>query len=154
MKTKRYQAVLAIILAFVITLFLQNPSLAARTKTKAPTYNAVQLEQIQAFAPTVAEFSQKIQQAEALIDAEQWTEIRNLIHGPLGELRRTTGRVAQNLIGSDRVAAKAAEVDLFKHLVDLDTAAKAQNYKLCLKSYNAVLADFNTFLSIIPESAT
>lgn len=153
MQTKRYQAVLAIILAFVITFLAQNPSYAARTKAKAPSYNAARLEQIQVYAPSVDAFRQKMTQVEAFIDAEQWTEIRDFIHGPLGELRRTMGRVAQSLLGPDQETAKAAETSLFKHLVDLDVAAKQQNYDLCMKSYNAALADFGKFLSVIPEAA-
>jgi photosystem II protein PsbQ len=151
MKSKRYQAVLAVILAFVITFFSQGASYAAKAKAKAPTYKPQQLEQIQLFAPAVADFADKFTNVEALIDADKWTDVRDYIHGPLGELRIKTGRVIRNLLASDRKTAQEVEDTLFKHLVELDTAASDQNYDLCVKAYNAVLNDFAKFLSLVPQ---
>ncbi len=153
MKTKRYRAVLAIFLAFVITFFSQGASYAAKSKTKAPVYKPAQIEQIQVYAPAVAAFGDKFTNVESLIEAEQWTDVRDYIHGPLGELRVSTGRVIRNLLGGDRKAAQEIENDLFKHMVDLDTSASAQNYDLCAKAYKAVLNDFAKFLSLVPQTA-
>jgi photosystem II protein PsbQ len=149
MKAKRYRAVLAVVVALLATLWVNTASYAA--KIKAPTYKPAQLELIQRYVPPVAEMQDRLTQLEPLIDTEKWIDVRDFIHGPLGELRIRTGRVVRSLLGSDQKAAQQAEDSLFKHLLDIDTAAADRNYDQALSGYQAALQDLDKFLSLVPQ---
>jgi photosystem II protein PsbQ len=152
MKRTRFKAIVAVVLALFASFWVQTASYAA--KAKPPKYTAAQIEQVQRYAASAAELQNRLDELQTLIDQENWTFVRNLLRGPYGELRTITGRVVRNLQGPDRKAAQQAEDRLFKDLVSLDAAALEQNYEQAVKSYSAVVKDWDAFLSLVPNLAS
>ncbi|HAG81747.1 MAG TPA: photosystem II protein PsbQ [Cyanobacteria bacterium UBA12227] len=150
MMLKRYQSILALVLA-VVTTFLVSCS--SPTATKAPpTYTSTQLEQIQKYASTIDGFRDRITELNNLIQNQEWIEVGSLIHGPLGTLRQEMAYLTRNLLPSAQPAARKAAKDVFCHLEAIDAAAQDNNYQKARDNYKEALKDFDAFLRQIPET--
>jgi len=119
-----------------------------------PEYTTAQLEQLAGYKTTLQAIEDRTsEELGALIDRQDWTYVRNFIHGPLGAVRQTMSLVSQNLLlPSDRQVALEQARDIFRHLEAIDQAAQKQDYKTAQANYEESLADFEAFLQLIPTS--
>ncbi len=145
---KRYQSILALILAFCATLLVSCSTPAAAP----PVYTPTQVEQIQLHAPAILAVRDRMPELGALIQNQERQRIMSFIRGPFGDLRRDMNELALNLAPSDQKAAKKIAKNLFNHLVNIDLAARDENYALARSNYTLVLDDFEQFLKYVPES--
>jgi photosystem II protein PsbQ len=154
MRTTRFRAVIAFILV-LLTAFCINTtsSYAAKSKTKAPTYTPAQIQQIQLYVPAVTQLQSRLGELEKMIDAEQWVDIRDFIHGPFGEFRARIGRIERNLKGIDQVNAQKLSDEVLEHLIGIDVSAEKQDYEAVVKNYNAFVKDLDALLDLVPQSA-
>lgn len=147
-----FRSVVAVVLTVVLAFLILwgSPAEAARTAPK-PTYTAAQLEQIQQYVTELEEMSDRLLELPTLVQQEDWVNVKNLIHGPLGELRAVMFRLSRNLLDSksQKVAQKASR-EVFKHLVAIDEAADARDATKAFRNYNELLKDLDTFLQLIP----
>ncbi len=146
---KRYKSILASILAGVMVFLV---SCGSPTPTKPPTYTPETLEQISSYESELLEFRDRMIELEELINKPDWVDVSNLIHGPLGDLRRDMSYVSRLLLlPSEQKNALAQAREVFRHLETIDLAAEEQNYPLARDNYAEALKDFDEFLTLLPR---
>lgn len=118
------------------------------------TYTPDQLAEIQIYAPRVTELRDRFPELENYIQRKDWVDISSFIHGPMGELRTSLGRVASRLLPADEAKAKEIAEDLGLRLERLDAAAAGYDQIESGKQYRLALDDFEEFLSLIPGQDT
>lgn len=148
MVMKSYRSILALLLAMLTTFLV---SCGSPKLTKAPTYTAEQIEQIQQVASSVAALRDKMPILEDKIQNKNWTDVGTYIHGPLGEVRRLMNYMTRQLLPTDQKAATETTKDLFNRLESIDVAATKGNYELAVQNYQAALKDFDGFLQLAPK---
>lgn len=146
---KRYKSILASILAVVMVFLV---SCGSPTPTKPPTYTPETLEQISSYESELLEFRDRMIELEELINKPDWVDVSNLIHGPLGDLRRDMSYVSRLLLlPSEQKNALAKGREVFRDLETIDLAAQEQNYPLARDNYAEALKDFDEFLTLLPR---
>ncbi|GAB4226801.1 MAG: hypothetical protein Kow00121_55200 [Elainellaceae cyanobacterium] len=151
LKMVRFRSILAVFLA-AITAFLLvsvNPAEAAKI-TKPPVYTPAQAELIQSYTAELDEMQSRMLELPTLIQQGDWTNVKNLIHGPLGDLRITMFRLARTLDAKSQKAAIQASREVFKHIVAIDEAADSQDTAKAFRNYNEALNDLNAFFNLVP----
>ncbi|MDX2098153.1 MAG: photosystem II protein PsbQ [Leptolyngbyaceae cyanobacterium bins.59] len=138
-----------VIIAFL--LMVSSPVLAATTKAAA-TYTPAQLEQVQRYVGTLEGFRGRMQALATLIQNRQWTDVRSFIHGPFGELGPTTSRLTRILLPEVREKAIFASKGILGHLVEIDEAAKNQDYRQAIRNYAEAIKDFDALFALTPKA--
>ncbi|MDJ0716097.1 MAG: photosystem II protein PsbQ [Prochloraceae cyanobacterium] len=143
------RSVFSLILVLVTVLLVSCGSPQA---TEPTTYSAEQIEEIQSFLEPVLVSRERMKELESLINDENWIDTDNLIHGPLGSLRRNLRYLSDNLLPEDQKRAKQLSKELFADIERIDVAAKNQNYSAAVQQYTQTIRDFDTLLDLIPTS--
>ncbi|TAF51729.1 MAG: photosystem II protein PsbQ [Oscillatoriales cyanobacterium] len=148
----RYRSLLSGLFA-LITIVLVGCS--GPTVKAPPQYTAAQIEQLSGYATSLSAVEDRTRsELSALIEKEDWTYVRNFIHGPLGTIRQTMSLVSQNLLlPEERKAALAQAREVFVHLEAIDKAALNQNATEARSEFKQSLAEFDEFLGLIPDSS-
>jgi photosystem II protein PsbQ len=147
---KPYKSILASLLAVVMVFLV---SCGSPTPTKPPTYTPETLEQISSYESELLAFRDRMIELEELINKPDWVDVSNLIHGPLGDLRRDMSYASRLLLlPKEQKNALAQAREVFRHLETIDLAAQEQNYLLAEENYAKALKDFDEFLSLLPTS--
>lgn len=151
----RFRSVLAVLftIVMVVLTFSIHPAEAARA-SKPPSYTAAQLEQIQQYVDDIEAMRVRMQELPPLMQQQEWIDVKNFIHGPLGELRIKMLRLARNLSPDAQRTAQVAAKDVFDHLILIDEAADARNTNKALRNYNEALKDFEVFFQALPIGRT
>ncbi len=145
------RSIFPLILVLVTTLLV---SCGSPNQTSAPSiYSAEQIEEIQTFLTPVQKFRERIEELETLIDKEDWVDVDNLIHGPLGDLRRDLRYLGDSLLPQEQKQVKQLAKELFIDIERVNEAAKEQNYNKAVEQYNLTIEDFDRLLDTIPSSA-
>lgn len=147
----RFQSLLAVFFTVVMSFLIlfSTPAEAAKV-SKQPTYTAAQLEQIQRSAADIEVLRVRMQELPPLIQKQEWIDVKNFIHGPLGELLPKMSRIARTLPPDAQKAAQKASKDVFGHLIAIDEAATARDTTKALRNYNEALKDFAAFFQTLP----
>jgi photosystem II protein PsbQ len=148
---RRFQAVLAVVLALVSTFLV---SCSSGPVIKGPLYSDAQLQQIQSYVADVQTVRDRLTtELPPLIEQGEWNEVESFIHGPLGELRVKMARLARSLAPEKtQKAALEAAKDVFGHLNQLDEAAQNRDAVKAVRNYEAALQDFDALLQYVPQS--
>lgn len=152
----KYRSIVALAMAFVMTLFIAFAS-PAEAKTKkaskaaAYTYSAEQIETIQNYAADIDMMRGRLTELGELIDNEDWIFTRNFIHGPLGELRFKMMGIARELTPDAAKNARALTRDVFAQLSNIDRAAEDKDFRAAQKAFNEMNAGIDEFLSLLPQ---
>ena len=145
------RSIFPLIFVLITTLLVSCGSPNAETTPNV--YSAEQIEEIQGFLTPVQEFRERIEELETLIDEEDWVDVDNLIHGPLGDLRRELRYLADSLQPEEQKTVKNLSKDLFTDIQRINEAAKEQNYDKSVEQYKITIQDFDELLDTIPSSA-
>ncbi|MGF1487151.1 MAG: photosystem II protein PsbQ [Prochloraceae cyanobacterium] len=145
------RSIFPLILVLITTLLVSCGSPNAQTTPNV--YSAEQIEEIQPFLTPVKEFRQRIEELETLIDEENWIDVDNLIHGPLGDLRRDLRYLADSLLPEEQKQVKELAKKMFVDIERVDAAAKDRSYDRAVEQYNQTIKDFDDLLDIVPTSA-
>ncbi|MBE9032164.1 photosystem II protein PsbQ [filamentous cyanobacterium LEGE 11480] len=147
----KYRSIVALAMAFVMTLFVAFASPAeARTKAKkAPSYTAEQIESIQSYVTDIDMMRGRLTELGDLIDQEDWIFARNFIHGPLGELRFKMLGIARELSPDASKEARSQISDVFNQLNLIDRAAADKNGQAARKAFNTMNAGIEGFLDFV-----
>jgi photosystem II protein PsbQ len=149
----KYRSIVAWAMAFVMTLFIAFASPAeAKTKAKARSYTAEQIETIQAYVGDIGAMRDRLTELSSLIEEENWVFTRNFIHGPLGELRFKMLGIARELYPESAKAARELTRDVFNQLGLIDKAAEAKDGRAAKRAFNDMNSGIEKFLSLVPES--
>ncbi|MBP0000226.1 MAG: photosystem II protein PsbQ [Cyanobacteria bacterium SID2] len=151
MFVSRYRSVLVSVLA-LMTIFLA--SCGDRPTAQAPTYTPVALEQIEFHTARVSVMRERMSELERLIQAKDWTNVENFIHGPLGTLRQEISSINRNLLPESQRQGRQIARDLFRDLEEISLAAKERSFAQIAQNYPESLADFDEFLSLLPQAET
>ncbi|MBD3880297.1 photosystem II protein PsbQ [Phormidium tenue FACHB-886] len=146
---KRLRSVLVLCLVLMTTLLV---SCGSPTAVK-PTYTATQLEQIQKNAEGVQELRDRLLELPPLIQKQEWIDVANFIHGPLGELRVRMSRLSRSLLPDAQQPALKSAKAVFGHIDAIDEAAQARDTNKALRNYNEALKDFDAFFSLLPQGS-
>ena len=75
------------------------------------------------------------------------------MRGPLGETLQEMNYAARNLLPKDQEYAKTTARAIFDDFISIDGAAADKDVYDAQRGYDAVVRDFDQFLSILPEEA-
>ena len=148
----RYRSLLSGLFA-IITVVLVGCS--APTVKEPPKYTTTQIEQLATYADKLSAVEDRTKtELSELIEAEDWTYVRNFIRGPLGGIRQTMSLVSQTLLlPEERKEALAQAREVFVHLEEIDQAAQNQDVVKARSEFGKSVAEFDEFLGLIPDAS-
>lgn len=145
---RRFRSLVALCLVLMTTFLVSCGS--APPVAKGPLYSPTQLEQIRKSSAEVQELRDRLVELPPLVQQQEWIDVGNFIHGPLGELRTRMSRLSRSLVPEAQASAAKAAKDVFGHLNAIDEAAQKRDATKALKNYNEALKDFDAFFNLIP----
>lgn len=146
----RYRSLLSLILVIVAT-FLVSCSSPSAAKLPA-TYTTAQIEQIQRYVPEIVTLRDRMsKELQTLINRSDWIDVKNFIHGPMGELRLQMINVSRGLLLEDQEKARQLTREFFDNLVKIDQAAQTSDARKATLNYREALSDIDSFLQLIPQ---
>lgn len=144
----KYRSAIAFVLMMITVTLV---SLGSVAEAKPLSYTTVQVEERQTYAADLVALHDRLPELATLVQEENWTFVRNFIHGPLGELRTKMAYVSRNLLPSDQVKARELAKETFKNLVAIDAAAEKEDYKLAVRSLGKTVNSLDSFLALVPN---
>lgn len=145
----KYRSAIAFILMLITVTCVSFGCTAA---VKPLSYTTAQVEEIQTYAADVSELRDRLPELATLVEKQNWTFVRNFIHGPLGELRTKMVYISRNLLPNDQVKARDRAKETFKSLVAIDAAAEKEDYKAAVRSLDKTIKGLDSFLELVPQS--
>ena len=143
-----YRSVIAFVLMLLTTMLVSCSNV---TETKPLSYTTAQVEEIQTYAGDLLEVRDRLPELADLVQKENWTFVRNFIHGPLGELRTKMVYLSRNLLPNDQEKAAALAKETFQSLVALDAAAEKADYKVAVRNLSKTVKGLDDFLELVPK---
>ncbi|MEO1693274.1 MAG: photosystem II protein PsbQ, partial [Cyanobacteria bacterium J06631_6] len=86
------------------------------------------------------------------IGKEDWVNADSFLHGPLGSIRRDLTYLSKALLPDEQEPALNLAKDIFKHFENIDVAVAEKDYTLANNQYREVVADLDTYASLIPQT--
>lgn len=140
-------------IAFVLMLLTVTlVSCSSVVEAKPLSYTSAQVEEIQPYAADLLALHDRLPELATLVQEENWTFVRNFIHGPLGELRTKMAYISRDLLPADQIKARELTKETFKNLVAIDAAAGKEDYKLAVRSLGKTVSSLDSFLALIPKN--
>ena len=141
------RSIVAWVMALLVTFLASCGS-----PTPPPTYSDAQLQKIELSAAGIQGLRDRMGELKSLIKKEDWVNVRTFIHGPLGDLGSKTTYLTQSLLlPKDKKPVLDAAKQVFEDLQDIDVAATEGNKKQAISEYKEAVADFDTFLGLVPK---
>lgn len=147
---RRYRAVVGVLIAAIATFLV---SCGSAPEAVAPTYTPEKISQLQNYVNRVETARERMPELANYIEKDNWVNVDNFTHGPLGQIRSELTRLTNQLLPDDQPKAKAMTEEMLAHLQNLDEASQERNYGNAIAQYREFVDDFDTFLSIVPEEA-
>ncbi|MGB3788587.1 MAG: photosystem II protein PsbQ [Phormidesmis sp.] len=147
---RRYKAVVGILLAAIATFLV---SCGGGPEAVAPTYTPEKIAQLTSYVSRLESSRNRFPELLNYIEKDNWINVDNFTHGPLGQLRSELQRLSAQLLPDDQPKAKALSNEILGHLQNLDEASQARNPGEALAQYREFVGDFEALLSIVPEGA-
>jgi photosystem II protein PsbQ len=148
---RNLRSILSVILVLVTTLLVSCGS--PQVTQIPPTYSPEKIEQLQVFVEPIEAARDKMGVLQEYIAKRNWVDTRNVIHGPLGQLRQNMLGLSRSLLPKDEPKASALAKELFGHFERIDAAAKDRNATVAENQYREALKDFDAFLDLIPSAS-
>lgn len=147
---RRYRAVVGVLLAAIATFLVSCSSGPAAV---APTYTPEKIAQIQTYVGRIEASRKRLPEMLKYIEKDDWVNLDNFTHGPLGQLRAELLRLSAQLLPADQTKAKQLSEDILGHLENIDDASKIRSYGNAITQYREFVDDFDALLGLIPEAA-
>ncbi len=147
---RRYRAVVGVLIAAIATFLV---SCGSAPEAVAPTYTPEKISQLQNYVNRVEIARERLPELANYIEKDNWVNVDNFTHGPLGQIRSELTRLTNQLLPDDQPKAKAMTEEMLAHLQNLDEASQERNYNDAIFQYREFVDDFDTFLSVVPEDA-
>lgn len=110
-----------------------------------------QTSQPDSYLAKVETLSDRFAQLEAYIDKDSWSDIKGLIHGPLGNIRSDVGRLIRTLPPKAQASAKTLSKKLFDDLVALDFAVADRNESSTKSIYAQIRKEYEGILDLFAK---
>lgn len=146
---KKSRSILALLLAWVATCLVACGGPSATLPP--PTYTPDMIAQVQRFTPGVQQVRDRLPELGSAIATQNWSNIKSLLHGPFGDLRRNMTLVSRSLLPADQPKADELAQEVFRHLIQIDQAVDTRNLAQAKRNYQDALQDFDAFLQLIPS---
>ena len=147
---KQYRAVVGILLAAIATFLV---SCSSGTEAVVPTYTPEKISLLQNYVGRIEQARDRLPELERYIQKDNWVNVDNFTHGPLGQLKPQIVRLTGQLLPEDQKKAKAIAEEISGHLQNLDAASQERNYKDAIFQFEEFKTDFDTLLDIVPAEA-
>lgn len=147
---RRYRAVVGVLLAAIATFLV---SCGGGPAAVAPTYTPEKITQLQSYVNRIETSRERLPELKRYIEKDNWVNVNNFTHGPLGELRSELLRLTGQLLPDDQPKAKMLSEDILGHLQKIDEASQGRNYSDAIAQYREFVGDFDALLSVVPEGA-
>ena len=147
---RRYKAIVGVLLAAIATFLV---SCGGGPEAVAPTYTPEKVAQITNYVRRLESSRNRFPELLNYIEKDNWVNVDNFTHGPLGQLRAELMRLSGQLLPEDQPKAKALSEEILGHLENIDEASQERNYGEALSQYREFVGDFEALLSIVPEGA-
>ncbi|MGD1899326.1 MAG: photosystem II protein PsbQ [Phormidesmis sp.] len=147
---RRYKAVVGVLLAAIATFLV---SCGGGPQAEAPTYTPEKIAQLTNYVSRLEASRNRFPELLNYIEKDNWVNVDNFTHGPLGQLRAELLRLSNQLLPVDQPKAKALSEEILGHLQNLDEASQDRNYGEAATQYRELVGDFEALLSIVPEGA-
>ncbi|NJM96770.1 MAG: photosystem II protein PsbQ [Phormidesmis sp. RL_2_1] len=147
---RRYRAVVGVLLAAIATFLV---SCGGSPTAIAPTYTPEKIAQLQNYVSRIEASRDRLPELANYIEKDNWINVDNFTHGPLGQLRAELTRLSNQLLPADQAKAKMLSEEILTHLEKLDNASQDRNYGNAMAQYQEFVGDFDALLSIIPQAA-
>ncbi len=134
----------------LISVFVVSCSDAAQTK--APTYSAAQLVQIQTTTKNVTALTDRLPELAAMIQKRDWNNVKSFIHGPLGDIRILMSSLSRELLPGTKEQALAISKEIFVHFNKIDEAADNNDYPGAIRNYGEAMKDIATLFNLTPKA--
>lgn len=148
---KIFRSLFSLVLVAVATVLVScgSPEAAA-----PPTYTPEKIQKITTYRIPVDAAQENMATLGEFIQDQDWVNTRSYIHGPLGFLRRDFRYLSDALLPDDAEEAKEISEDIFLRLENIDAAAKEKDGKTVSSEYIKAIADFDSYLELIPDQAS
>jgi len=147
---RRYKAVVGVLLAAIATFLV---SCGGGPEAVAPTYTPEKIATLTSYVSRLESSRNRFPELLNYIEKDNWVNVDNFTHGPLGQMRTELSRLSSQLLPDDQPKAKMLSEEILEHLQNLDNASKDRNYGVALTQYREFVGDFEALLSIVPEGA-
>lgn len=147
---RRYKAVVGVLLAAIASFLV---SCGGGPAAVAPTYTPEKIAQLTNYVSRLEGSRARLPELLDYIEKDNWVNVDNFTHGPLGQLRSELLRLSNQLLPDDQPKAKALSEEILSHLQNIDEASQDRNYGAALTQYREFVGDFEALLSIVPEGA-
>ncbi|MEO1591552.1 MAG: photosystem II protein PsbQ [Cyanobacteria bacterium J06632_22] len=144
---KWYRSLMAIVLVAIATL---SVSCGGSTVQAPPTYTPEKIAQIQIYAGRLTKSQERLPELLSYIDKENWANIDNFIHGPLGELRTQMLRLSGQLLEAEKQQVVALADDIAADLEGMSVAVEEFNQSQAYATFDAFEGDFAALIDVIP----
>ncbi len=144
------RSILGVFLVAIATLLV---SCGGGKVAAPPTYTADQLAQIAIYANRIQTSKDRLPELASYIRDDNWANIDNFIHGPLGELRERMNRLAFLLLPDDKADALELSEEITDDLEAMSAAVGAFDSNRTNQAYIRFAKDLSTFLNIVPTEA-
>ncbi|MGC1306364.1 MAG: photosystem II protein PsbQ [Phormidesmis sp.] len=145
---RHYRAVVGVLLAAIATFLV---SCSGGPAAVAPTYTPEKISQLQTYVARIEQTRDRLPELERYIEKDNWVNVDNFTHGPLGQLRSEMVRLSNQLLPDDQKKAKILAEELSDHLQKIDAASQERNYNNAIFQYREFVADFDALLGVVPE---
>ena len=145
------RSMMGIFLVAVATLLVSCGSGPQATKAP-PTYSADQISQIAIYAKRIESSKARLPELAGYIRDENWANIDNFIHGPLGTLREGMNRLAFRLLPADKAEALELSDKISADLEAMSAGVRAFDSNRTNEAYIRFAKDLSTFLNLVPTA--
>ena len=146
---KIFRPILSLILVLVTTILV---SCGGGTVSAPPTYTPEKLQKVSTYRIPLDIARDRLPELGKAIGTEDWVDADSFLHGPLGSLRRDLTYLSKALLPDEQEPALDLAKDIFKHFENIDVAVAEKNYTLANNQYREVVADLDTYASLIPQT--
>lgn len=143
------RSLLSLMLVLVATVLV---SCSSPTASIPEIYTPEKLQTIKIYRIPVDIAKKDIVSLSGLINDKNWTDVKSVIHGPLGVLRRDLRYLSEALLPDDKAKSLEISEDLFVRLEKLDAAAAEKDYGDAITAYNKAIADYKAYVQLIPDT--
>ncbi|MEL6471044.1 MAG: photosystem II protein PsbQ, partial [Cyanobacteria bacterium J06623_4] len=122
---RRYKAVVGVLLAAIATFLV---SCGGGPAAEAPTYTPEKIAQLTNYVSRLEAKRDRLPELLNYIEKDNWVNVDNFTHGPLGQLRAELLRLSNQLLPDDQPKAKQLSEEILGHLQNIDEASQERNY--------------------------
>ncbi|MEM8613311.1 MAG: photosystem II protein PsbQ [Cyanobacteria bacterium P01_H01_bin.105] len=143
------RSIMGVFLVAIATLLVSCSS--GGKATAPPTYSADQLAQIAIYAQRIEKSKARLPELADYVRNDNWVNIDNFIHGPLGTLRSGMNRLAYQLLPDDKAQALKLSDKISSDLEAMSAAVGAYDSGRSNGAYIKFAKDLSTFIDLIPS---